>query len=289
MAIPYSYDRWIAPTEVEDSANVVEGGAGTATVTAQTYWPYFAPEVTGYPALFTSLSAALTTACGVAVSLEAASPTTSPQAPLTGLRLRASAAFSLSFSSPSFTLDPRLLGFGAGQSTDVASVVQGSDHVITSPFGIWPVWVVPRVASAKLADVRHEQYGAEGSRYRWRTRNTRTIEYQSLPAAAVRRTRAAESSVWAKNAGLGYEDVHGNYQVVWDEGLSKGLDVILVHNEGRQDLMVTSHPYEVVRIPLTEDAASRFSAVVTDLERQRGELYDIAIPIEVLSGTYEHS
>ena len=289
MAIPYSFDRWIAPVTVPADAATIVGGAGSASVSANTYYNYFAPAISGKPAFLTALSAALSTACGVAVSLEAASPTMSPQAPLTGLRLRASSAFSLDLSSPSWTLDRRLLGFGILDASVVSSTPQGSDHVITSPYGLWPVWVVPKVASAKLADPEHEQYGAEGASYRWRTRVPRVIEYQSLPAASVRRTRAAESALWAKSAGVGFGDIHGNYQTIWDEGLSKGLDVIVVHNEGRMDLMVATHPYEVVRMRIETRARNVFSAAVTELDRGRGEVYDLAIPVDVVSGTYVHS
>ena len=113
------------------------------------------------------------------------------------------------------------------------------------------------------------------------------MEEWRLPAASVRSSRAGEDTRWAQGAGKGLGDVHGCYETVWGEGLSKGLPVIIVHNEGRQDLLVATHPYEVVEV-VDERVRDRFSGAVTGIDRERGELYDLEIPVEVITSTYEH-
>ena len=91
--------------------------------------------------------------------------------------------------------------FGARPLGAAPAIAQG----YISPFELGHQVVFNRPASSKWINYQHEQYrigkGRESYQYRWASDAIRRLVYARIPAAQVRRSRAAEADGWADAAG----------------------------------------------------------------------------------------
>lgn len=287
MGSPYGLDRLFGSIPIITGVNddlIVDTGSGDQTfqMPALDYYAYAGgPPLVGGVSL-PSIYIEMLPVVGAGFTVSFATPTVSTTSPVGGVTVDG-ITIRLSQMHPSW----RPL-FGVLES-DTTTDVTGLVSPWTSPYSVGYQTVMPRHAVTKLADVVHEQYrsGNPNARYqyRWGTEETRTLVYDCVPAALVRSTRAGEAQAWADAAGLALGDVNPTWASVW-ESASRGLPMIVVHNEGDQDLGVLTHPYEVVR--LAPEQQDRFSATWVELD-EAGEFYTLSLPVDILTSTYSHA
>lgn len=293
---PYGPDRWIGQIKLTSTTRTLvmseAGGAPfSISITAGTYWLYDGAAVGGYPPFFTSLLNAIHAANGS--NVYGVRPITSPisPAPWAGwelYRVSGTDTFSLRLDSVSWTLDRRVLGFAADDTTQADSDVMAR---IQSRRCAWGQWVPLDIAADKRADSTTESFGASSSGrpdaiYVWANDTARRFEYLRLPAANVRRTRAAELPEYATRASKAYGDTHGTWQDLWDQAAG-GAVLLIRHNDGAQHLTLSGSSWEAVQLAQPEQRTS-FEATLREATRM-GELYDVIPTCLVLDGTYEHS
>lgn len=159
-----------------------------------------------------------------------------------------------------------------------------------SPYELGHQVVFNRPALSKWADYQHEQYragrGRESYQYRWATDQIRRLVYSRVPAAQVRSSRAKEQAGWADGAGRRLGDTNASWEAVWG-AWSKGKYGIILHDEGFQNLTITTSPHEIVL--LSHEQRDLFSSTWTTIVN-RQELYKLEIEVDVLkANNYEHS
>lgn len=295
---PYGFDRWIGKVTLGPTTRTLvmseAGGAPfTVSLTAGDYWLYDGADVGGgdYSPFFTALLTAIHAANGA--NIYGVRPITSPLSPypwggLELYRISGADSFSLRLDSGSWTLDRRLLGYAAGDTTRADSDAQAR---IQSRRTVWGQWVPMHIAADKRADSTTEGFSASSSGlpisiYVWASDTIRDVEYLRLPAAAVRRSRAAELPEYAARAGKAYGDTHHTWQDLWEQ-MSGGGVVLIRHNDGHAHLTLDGSEWEVVQLATPEQRGS-FEATLREASKV-GETYDVAPTLYVLSGTYEHT
>lgn len=293
---PYGPDRWIGSvviTSTNRTLRMSEAGGAAFSVTLPTgiYWLYDGDQVGSYPSFFEQLRASIALANGS--NTYGVRPITSPSSPYPWGALeiyRASGAdsFSLRLDDGAWTLDKRLLGFAADDTTAAASDAGGR---IVSRRTAWGQWVPPQIAADKRCDTTRELYAAQANGsaidvYEWASDTIRRFEYQRCPAGAVRRSRAGELAEYARAVGKAYGDTSHTWQDLHDQ-LALGGVVLVRHNDGHAHLTLDDGAWEAVQLATPEQRAS-FEATLVEARRV-GELYDVIPTVYVLSGTYEHT
>lgn len=293
---PYGPDRWIGQVTLTATTRTIvmtEGGGSpfSVSMTAGDYWLYDGAEIGDYLAFYTRLLAAIHAANGS--NVYGVRPITSPlsPAPWAGLelyRVSGSDSFSLRLDSGSWTLDKRLLGFAADDTTQADS---DSSARIVSRRCLWGQWVPPAIAADKRADTVHETYAAQAAGraigvYQWAQDTIRRFEYLRLPAAACRRSRAAEHPAYAANASRAYGDTSGTWQDLHEQAAAGGV-LLVRHNDGHEHLTLSGADWEAVQLATPEQRAS-FEATLREASRV-GETYDVVPTVYVLDGTWEHT
>jgi hypothetical protein len=284
----------------ENNAFVVSvGGGGDTTGTIASVdeaWLYYEGGVNllevGWPGFYNrfefQLGFALSTAAGsaVSVSVRAGTPQRTPF-PWAGLKITTDTEFTLRVTSPAFTLDPRLFGLSP-DDPDFGDVVieAGEWH---SPYSIGGVWRTPRRAVSKFGDTEYEQYdsGPE-DQIRWRESTFRELLYGRVPAALVRKTRAAEDIRWARAAGLAHYDTNNNLERLWEETMALKKPFLVFHGHALAGtLEMPASGVEIARLRELEQRSKK-SALWTDIQN-RGEKYSVRLALEVLAGDHKHS
>jgi hypothetical protein len=293
---PYGPDRWIGAISLTATTRTLvmseAGGADfDVSIPAGTYWLYDGAAVGGYPPFFAALLTAIHAANGS--NVYGVRPITSPlsPAPWAGwelYRVSGSDSFALKLDSVSWTLDRRVLGFAADDTTPAVS--DGSAR-IQSPRCAWGQWVPLQIASDKRADTLLEGFSASSSGrpasvYVWAEDLQRRFEYLRLPAAACRRTRAGELAEYAARASKAYGDTHGTWQDLWEQAAGGGV-LLVRHNDGATSLELDGSEWEAVQLA-SQDQRASFESTLREASRV-GETYDVIPTCLVLDGTYEHS
>lgn len=293
---PYGQDRWVGQVTLTATTRtlVMSEGAGSpfnVSLPESALWLYDGAQVGAYPPFYTALLTAIHAANGS--NVYGVRPVTSPLSPypwgsLELYRVSGSDTFSLRLDSGSWTLDKRLLGFAATDTTRADSDAQAR---IQGRRCLWGQWVPPVIAADKRCDVRVESFSASSagrplSTYQWAQDTVRRFEYRRLPAAAVRRSRAAELPEYAARAGKAYGDTSGTWQDLWDQAAAAGV-LLVRHNDGDSNLTLSGGAWEALQLATEEQRAS-FEATLEEASRV-GEMYDVIPSCFVLSGTYEHS
>lgn len=293
---PYGPDRWVGQVTIIGSNRsiVMSEGAGapfTVSVPTGTYWLYDGDQVGDWPPLFTELLARIHLANGS--NVYAWRPITSPVSPypwggLELYRVSGSDSFSLRLDQPGWTMDRRILGFAADDSTRADS---DSLARIQSRRTTWGQWVPPQIAADKRCDVEAETYSASSvgrpiGVYEWGRDVLRSFEYRRLPAAAVRRSRAGELAAYAGAVDKAFGDTSHTWQDLWDQASAGGV-LLVRHNDGHNHLTLSDSAWEAVQLATAEQRSS-FGATIQEAARV-GELYDVVPSVYVLDGTYEHS
>lgn len=294
-ARPYGPDRWIGQVTLTATTRtlVMSEGAGdpfTISLPAGTYWLYDGDQVGSYPSFYAQLLSSIALANGS--NVYGVRPITSPLSPypwgaLELYRVSGSDTFSLRLDSGSWTLDKRLLGYLAADTTRADSDASAR---IQSRRCLWGQWVTPTAAD-KRCDVQIESYSASSagrplSTYQWAQDVVRRFEYLRLPAAAVRQSRAGELPEYAARAGKAFGDTSGTWQDLWSQAAAAGV-LLIRHNDGDRHLTLSGSDWEAVQLATTEQRAS-FEASIREASRV-GETYDVIPSCFVLSGTYEHT
>lgn len=267
MASTYQRDWWLWPIVVTSSNNsfvFTETGGSTFTVTiaAGTYYTHRDSSIdTDYPSLWLALETAIGAESTTnTYTFSAQTPTQSVEQFSAGIRLTGTAGtsveFSIDFSSGSFTLDPRLLGFPSTQSADVTAVAEGSDHVLDSVFTVFGTWRAFSLFDGKAAEKRGDErvlsidsHDRPSDRYplEWFEERYRPVSYQRVYAAHVYRY-AARDLGYATVGKLAQNDTHNAFYYIWRELLRDDNPVIVCHNVGDVwDLQVDTYDSEAVK------------------------------------------
>lgn len=310
MAGSYERDWWLWPIVVTASTNGVvlsESGGSTFTVTieAGTYFLHRdSSQESTYPSILTAIETALDAeATTNTYDFEVATPTQSVDQLTTGVRLvgasgAPSVSFSLDFSSGSFTLDPRVLGFLDTQSADVTSVAHGSDYAITAEYTCFGVWRAFSLFGGEAAEKRGDLHtlsidshkrGSDRYTLEWFEEEPyRTIIYEKVHAAHVYRYAARQSS-YAVVGELAQYDTHNAFYHVWRQ-LKSGRACIVIHNVGDTwDLQIDAYDAEAVK--RADSWPTSFREWTGEPVNQAGEFYTLRIPLYVsadIGGGYKH-
>lgn len=293
---PYGLDRWIGQVTITAATRTIvmseAGGANfSVNIPVGDYWLYDGATVGGYPSFFAVLLAAIHAANGS--NVYAFRPITSPHSAYAfgGLelyRVSGSDSFSFKLNSLSWTLDRRILGFDADDTTVINS---DSAARIQSRRTVWGQWVPPTIAADKRCDTTHETYAAQANGraigvYEWASDTVRRFEYLRCPAAAVRRSRAAELPEYAERVGKAYGDTHHTWQDLHEQAAAGGV-LLVLHNDGHTSMTLEGASWEAVQLATQEQRAS-FEATLREASRM-GETYDVVPTVHVLDGTLEHT
>lgn len=302
MAANYKRDWWLWPITVPTSARTIvleeAGGAATSvSIAAGVYYTHRDSSIDAdYPSLFLALETALN-AAGLTntYTFSAQTPTESVAQLKAGVRLTgvatsdgtpASVNFSLNFSSASFTLDPRVLGFDADRSTDASASGNTDAFALDSPLTVFGTWrafsLFDGIAADKRGDERTlliDSHDRPSDRYvlPWYEERYRTVKYMRVNAAHVYRY-AAEQESYAHVGKLETNDTHNAFYHVWRELKFDNAPCIIVHNVGDEwDLQVDTYDSEAVK--RAEKADDSFRKWTGEPARRAGEFYDLEIDL----------
>lgn len=299
-------EKYLYPVTVPSDARSIvvthEGVDHTVSVAARDWYVHAETASGSYPGLLIALSTALSAATGSTYVFLPATPSKSPSQVWSGLVLAniASASWSLKFSDPGFTLDPRLLGFSGGQSEDVVAssgthkLLATSVTLVRSDFtylGAWRSWT--RLASCRGALEKMSRPVAEravsssrASNRRvltWYDERVRSMKYSWVPGAHVRQGMASKPS-WAMAGQLGLRDMHNQFEDLW-QALAAGKVCRLVHYERDEPLdLFYSSGGEAVALR-GDDAMSDFGNVATRMPKA-GDCYSLSFELTVVAGNY---
>ena len=299
----YGVDRWYWPITLTSLNNqfVLEettGGAGsmTVTVTAGTYYLHNDTTLNGngYPSLWKAISAGLVTAgANNTYGFQPITPTSSTAQTFGGVRIFAltgSDSYTVKFADAAFTMENAWFGYGLSASNANHGV---GEPWIDPPYtskGFWQsATLTGNTASDKRSDVMREivessDRTSDVYQVEWNEDTVRTMRYEYVPAAHIWPDRAADAS-YASTASLATNDIHNAFYDVWDVGSRLGV-IVIVHDEGNQDLEVVTHDYEIVKFA---DAAQRKSfRKCVKMMVTSGEFYELSVDLYKVSGTYSH-
>lgn len=204
-----------------------------------------------------------------------------------------------SFGSYNWTFDPMYLGIPDDQSADIitsATVLEDELFMPQMNRGKWRSFnMIDGAASDKTADpfkyIKQSTKDAKrGRRQKYYERDKRSFRYDLVPGAHVWPHRANDQAS-AKTGSSKTGDNNNAFYWYWDAASEPdsdtqlGAEILIVHDEGDDDLLVDSHPYEVVRWN-NEKQLQNFRACL-DLKRTRGEMYEVTFDTLVLSGNYD--
>lgn len=289
MQLPRACDWWAGSIDAltDDNNQLVITHTSTRYVVTVLkdveYWMHADSGETTYDGFYDQLKSDISSdAGGLAVTIAAATPAKSTQQEAGGLQISTSStAFSLDFSDASWTLDPRLLGFPADQSTDVAS----TSNRIIPPFTRYMTWrsstILDGIASYKRkfpmveARVSHDRptdrFALIGE-----AQSIRQMEYEYVMAGHVFEEDAADLIDYANAARLAQGDTHNAFETIWAR-LQKNKSFLLIHDTEHWSIDDVSGAEVVV--------ARDVKRQLSDVARRRstaGEAYDLDFEIYVL-------
>jgi len=256
------------------------------TIAAGSYYLHTSVNAT-YPGLYAALVTAINAACADDFGLFACTPSLSTGALGGGLELRqitgAPVAWHIDWAGT--TLDPRILGFGAGVTGTSAPV--GTS--LRSPFTRWGDWIPTRYATSKDRDqvrtIRASTGIVESLHFEqsdYGTRIFRDFEYRLQPAAAV---IDVQDAVYQEVAGFDASERNAAFEILFSEGLSKRIAVLVVHDVGDLDLSLPDGQWEAVF--LREDQQAKSLRACVKKANVGGERYTVAFSTAVgLGGGY---
>lgn len=277
----------------ENNTLVVDVGGGDVVIPLSITGDHWIYKETGanaieadYPGIYNRVALVASLLTATTFTVGSGTSTRSPF-PNSGLVITCTQDFTLRFTHPSFTLNPRV--FGMNPDWPDFGDVSSTNGVWRSPYSVGNVWRAPWRATSKLPDTDREIYDSgREDQILWGEEVTREWKAARLPAALIRKTRAGEHVDWADIAALGFGDTNNNLERLWDETLSKKKPALLVHNHGIHGLLeLPATGVEVVRLRDLEQRSKK-SALLQNLKPQ-GERYDVSLLLEVLASTYNHS
>ncbi len=289
MALIDGPDRWIYPVEVTPSTNFIEmdedqDGDGSyettdgVTISAGWYWGHqdssFDSTLAGlYDALEDALNSSST--LGNTYTITSQTPTNS-EVPQSGIRIEGDThPFRLN------GLKTSIKGDWLGWDFSAVNESESANLKIDSPFSAqtyWQPWSIFSTKSAAAKDWNKRRLigqSSQDARDAFQVEYaepipTREYTYPWLPAANVRQGKAADGD-HASNAGIPTGDVGHALYHLW-EVASRNRQIIIVHNDGDQDLQVDDHQWE--RGYLRPSARANFGELY-DRVRDAGEFYTV--------------
>jgi len=321
MFFPF-YDKYLYPLRVVDADQaagqktfrsdrqmgnqlVVDEGSGNVVVTIedglmpQTYWAHkdTSSAVSNWPGLFTAIENELNAQLTQAYAIETRTPGSS-DIPDCGLRLIGSASFTVRFSDPATTLDPRVLGFPEGQSADVGSNALDNIKSPVSYFGAWFPYD-DSGAGAVIQDHRREPYtiqassdsSSEAYSIGWNTDQRRRNDFLNLAGPHVFWTRGNYSDETTR-AGLADGDTNNALEDLWQQSniLRSGTesDILVIYGNSNTDIGVdSSGQWEAVKLGQESERREFFGGVVSDLEGGEGERYQVKLTTDIVESHWD--
>lgn len=294
----YGVDRWLYPIEItaENNGFVVEDsvdGVRALTIPAGIYYQALGDLPTGKTGLWAAIKTALDAGDGT-YSIAAGTPSSSSLINSGVIVSKNGAAgISIRMDQAGFTMDKRLWGYPYDRSTEAVLTLDTTP----SQLSIFSKWQSANVLDGAATDkrrVKEKEIYASTQKTRSTTRqNTardtreiRTIVYEYVPGLHVYpgAIRAGDAS-YTGTAGLPSGDENNAFEDVWDSG-SELNEIIIIHDEGDEDLSVTTHPYEIV---LFDRLGQReFFSECVELMRSGGEMYRISTDLLIMSSTYDY-
>lgn len=275
-----------------NTIEVAENGGGLVAVTVPpgTYYGHKDPALDAtHPSLYLALEAALSAALTGTYTVDAATPTMTTLFEGRGISItRDSGFFSVLCSSSLTATTPDLcdfLGFDRGM------LYPSVGTVWTSPYmrdGMWRSTeqrtLAERETSVEIEysttfTEREDAYGLDRG-----VRNIRQWRYEDVQASHVLLGFASEAD-HAATGEVALGDERNTWERLW-RALLRLDDVLVVYYQAGQapDLLVTTHPYEIVRI--NDPARTRKLGAAKSFRYLAGSYYDLAWQTVTRSGTY---
>jgi len=181
-----------------------------------------------------------------------------------------------------------------GWAEDETGHANSTSGEIRSPYSAmtywqpWPLFDARRASEKEWGEeamhfVSHDDEKHSLQTQHGETTETRRFRYEWLAAGHVRDGKALDST-HADNAGLPTGDVHNAYYHLWNRARRKH-EVIVVHNDGDQDLLVDSHSWE--RGYLTPPSARNSFKPALEVARDGGEFYQLELKLVLLGGNVD--
>jgi len=303
-----SFDAFLYPITIvaadqtmilTETGGATPASAAVVTITAGTYYAMMDTAPAGYSSLYAEIETRLNAASVASgnsstyeiIRVDASSSSAFGKA--AGIRIKCNGengttAFTMVFSSGSWTLDPRILGFPAAQAADESSTA----NVITAEMTAWGIWIPPERASQKGPRRTVRVQGRSGGRIASRrtnqlsSRSVRQFRYRYIPAGHIF-TRRNQIQGYATTAGLALNDDGNYFADLHRYGFAADADVFVIHDLGGTAADITAaNGYEIIRIDEAEahkmdDLASSLQLTLTG-----GEYYEIDFLAYVKTSTY---
>lgn len=323
----YQRDTWFAPLQLDATNNVVvfTDTAGTQTITLDlvdsgTGDPLDYLNAVGagfegsrqmyiggdYVPLLDRLVAAINTASSNTYEFQTFTPT-GYQAAI-GVKLvqtAGSGGFSWDFSSGSWTLNPRILGFASTIASDVSSI-GGEIESQYSTYGVWVSHTITDGEATRKLRRRTKNISLSSddvkyaSRKQYHARDYRQFVYEYVPGAHIRENRAEDADS-AATASLAENDINQAFYDVWDLGTQKAIAAgradfdlevgQLVPLEVRHNVVdvlggaASSNTAEVLKFS-EESQITDFDAML-NVMRVAGEYYRLTVDTLTIGTLYE--
>lgn len=300
----YGQDRFFSEFEVTSSDNqlvINDPDDGEITASVSTGSSYFNHLDDGGNALHGSaflkaLETAINSAATTNTYTIASNTPSGSDLTKSGISISSTGGdFTLKFSDASTTIDPRWIGWGESQSSDV-----GAANPVQSPFSLYPVWQSHNQLDNAATDKRkipHQNIQLSGddvqqaARKKFLERDRRLFRYEWIFAGHVKENRATDQKS-ADNAGLPQGDVHNAFELFWraategDEN-EKLVRIVIVHDrggEGYENVYDDDHE-ELVRLADADQIRSA-DDIIDDMN-MAGEYYSIAFLTDIEDGEYD--
>ncbi len=180
--------------------------------------------------------------------------------------------FTLEFSAAGTTINPRWLGFGSSPGDQ-----QSTGLALASPYSLLGAWQTPHAASDERDQPEHTVLssgkGWEAAHNEWDGVGLpRQIFVRALYAAHILRGRGGHAG-HAADAGLPVGDINNAFEDLWWAAV--GEELLVIYEEGDQDLQVDTHPYELCKLKPKDKLFGHLKPV------ERGERYDLRFDLLV--------
>ena len=291
----FSRDKWLAPFDVKDGANIIRvravssGAWVDAEVSEGLAYPFYDLSVVDYDSLYQRALSAILAALGYGSISAAADNAFDAQDP-GAQRLKidwSGGAWEIDTDNSSPEILP-WLGFAPSQGV-VSSTLGG---VLVSTHSCYGAWFSYNDLEGRASfKMRLAQSGRAYSSRRlweaavvdWGERALRSIRYQRIPAARIVSAYAHDAR-WARLAGLEQADIYAGFEPIW-AALADAQQVLVVHDMEPVGLLGLG-AQQLEALTLHDRALETYPDDVARLTGAQGEYFELSLVLRIEHSEY---